>query len=171
MIIYHYDDLGIYAGSSEARPNPLEEGKFLLPRNSTELQPLAAGENEIPVWDGEGWTIYPDFRGQAGYKIDSGEKVIITAVGPWPEDLAREPRLGSEYRWDGSAWIIDPDKKKDLERQRLLSELSGLDFKSIRPLRAIDNGSDSPEDHQYLMKLESQAAELRAELAALEDDQ
>ena len=171
MIIYHYDDSGLYSGSGEARPNPLEPDAYLMPRNSTKLEPPPAGEKEIPVWDGKGWTIYPDFRGQTGYKIDSGEKIIITAVGPWPEDLATEPKPGPEYLWDGSAWVIDPEKKKELERQSILRELDSLDFKSIRSLRAnrVNNGHDNSEDLQFLAEKESRAAELRVELATLNE--
>ena len=57
----------------------------------------------------------------------------------------------------------DADRRKEI-----LAELDEIDRESIRPLRAIDNGDDTTEDHQKLIDLEARAVELRTEMAGLE---
>ena len=53
-------------------------------------------------------------------------------------------------------------------RQRaILAELATIDAEAVRPLRAIASGGATQADHDRLGWLESQAASLRAELAAL----
>lgn len=107
MIIYHYDDQNIYAGSSQAQADPLEPEKFLLPRQAVEIAPPDCGQNETPVWTGQGWEIQPDFRGLLGYKTDSGAERKISQVGPWPDDLAAEPKPGPAYEWESQSgqWV------------------------------------------------------------------
>lgn len=53
-------------------------------------------------------------------------------------------------------------------RQReILARLKVIDAESMRPLRAVLAGSPSETDHDRLAALEGEAAQLRAELAAL----
>ena len=47
---------------------------------------------------------------------------------------------------------------------RLMLELQALDAASIRPLRALADGSEAPGDRARLEEIESRAARLRAEL-------
>ncbi len=91
MLIYHYDPDGVYVGSSEADPSPLEPGVFLIPARATALAPPHTGENEAAVFDGAGWTVKPDFRG-AVYWLADGEKRDIVDVGEAiPADALSEP--------------------------------------------------------------------------------
>ena len=61
----------------------------------------------------------------------------------------------------------DPDAERLARLTEIKTELAAIDLASIRPLRAVDNGSDSIGDHQRLIELERKAAALRAEMEKL----
>ena len=66
MNIYNYiEETGEYVGSSTARVNPLEEGKFLIPANATTIEPLAPKENFAVIFNGSSWEYIEDNRGTA----------------------------------------------------------------------------------------------------------
>ena len=114
------------------------------------------------------------------YAVIEDNKVtnIIEAAGP---DVLPGVVLMEAPDWtaigdvlvDGELPGAPPEPEPDPETERLAriaqieADLHNIDLASIRPLRAIDNGSDSPVDHQKLIELEEKAAALRAELAAL----
>jgi len=57
MQIYHYNDEGIYIGSTEATESPLEPGVFLIPAKATAVEVPEYGEDFHARWDGELWDI------------------------------------------------------------------------------------------------------------------
>jgi hypothetical protein len=92
------------------------------------------------------------------------------------EQLIANLPKGTDYtRIDGdveaNAWWAahQPPKSPADRRAEIMAELAALDLASIRPLRAIDNGTDTTADHQKLIDLEARAAALRAELGGLDD--
>ena len=69
---------------------------------------------------------------------------------------------------------INTPTPEQLNQQRISeikSELQRLDLESVRPLRAINAGTDTAEDRDKLAELDSQAEALRQELATLEGQQ
>lgn len=46
---------GEYVGEDIAFPNPLEEGQFLIPAYSTDVEPPNEQEGKIIVWNGSEW--------------------------------------------------------------------------------------------------------------------
>lgn len=81
MDIYNYDDAGIYVGTSQARPNPMEEGEYLLPAKATFTPVPALGANETAVYDGT-WSVVADYRG-VHYWLD-GDEFVINNIGVIP---------------------------------------------------------------------------------------
>lgn len=81
MQIYHYSrETGEFIAASEARPDPLEEGRFLVPGCATEVAPPAPVANKIAVFNGTKWTLKADFRG-VNYWLAHGDKHTVTAIG------------------------------------------------------------------------------------------
>lgn len=67
MLVYKYDDKGVYTGAEETELDPLEseiQGKdiYLLPPNATFTEPETI-DGFVPVWDGEKWNQVEDHRG------------------------------------------------------------------------------------------------------------
>ena len=58
MQIYHYHPNTFeYVGSSVADPDPLDPGRWLIPRNATAQAPPTPGEGFKAVWTVAGWTV------------------------------------------------------------------------------------------------------------------
>ncbi|MBR3632127.1 MAG: hypothetical protein IKN49_03575 [Elusimicrobiaceae bacterium] len=69
---------------------------------------------------------------------------------------------------DSSEYIVQQAASEKAARvQELQAQLEELDLKSLRALRAVGTGQDTPEDHERLAQLEAQAVALRAQLMEL----
>lgn len=67
---------------------------------------------------------------------------------------------------------IIPTEPPVTDEERILSikkQLDEIDRQAIRPLRAIAAGTDTKDDRDILADLEQQAAELRQQLAVIEE--
>jgi hypothetical protein len=57
MRVHHYDTRGLYLGSSDADPSPLEPGEFLIPARATSIEPPEFPDGKTALWDGAGWSL------------------------------------------------------------------------------------------------------------------
>lgn len=57
MVVYSYDNNGVYIGESEAFQDPLEEAEFLIPANATTIAPPTVGADEYTVFNGTAWNV------------------------------------------------------------------------------------------------------------------
>lgn len=81
MKIYHYaKDTGEYLGSSDAWPDPLEDGRFLIPAHASETAPPNTSDNEVAVFSSGSWEVLPDFRG-VDYWLAYSDKHTIMEIG------------------------------------------------------------------------------------------
>lgn len=107
-IVHQYDKDGFYVGptndygggmpngcASEAPPETLPNGKP-IPANH-KYRRLNPGKFELVA----------DYRGQTGYDQTSGEAMDIKSFGPWPDNLAKEPKPGQAYEWRCGQWVYN----------------------------------------------------------------
>lgn len=115
MDIYHFSAAtGEYLGQGKADPDPLEEGRFLVPANSVTVAPPAVGAQQASVFSDGQWSIVADYRGQTWFDQDGkpvevdfigdpashgflDEKPVIPETPPTPEDLAA---YASKKSWE-----------------------------------------------------------------------
>lgn len=141
-IVYGYGADGLYSGHETAFEDPLNPGSFLLPVNTTDVEPLKAGVNQAAVWASGAWTLVPDYRGWTGYD-DSGKAVVITAIGQEP----------------APSWTTTPPLLTG--NNLLLSQIETLESAvSDRRIREAVLGTDNG----WLKNLDAQIADLRAKL-------
>lgn len=95
MRIYHYDETGMYTHATDARQDPLEAGRFLIPARSVAVAPPEVAEGYRAVWDGSGWQQVVDARGR--YYNQNREEVWILDIGvDVPDGWTTEPRPFSQ---------------------------------------------------------------------------
>lgn len=78
-------------------------------------------------------------------------------------------RGDTPFDWDLVDHQPTPIEKAKVRQAEILAELSALDSKSLRSLRAIASGTSTPTDEGTLSALESEAQALREEYATLSD--
>lgn len=95
-----------------------------------------------------------------------------------PDNSGLASKIMSTPYWEsveddnGNLADIIPTDPPVTDEDRILylkNQLEDLDRQAIRPLRAIAAGNDTEEDREILADLEEQAAELREQLADLEN--
>lgn len=155
-IVYQTDKVtGEYLGVVECRPNPLEDGKYLIPAGCVEVQPQPPSANHVQVWNGDSWTEVEDHRGATVYLDGGYNTAIITELGPLPANASTtEPSLTAT----------------DIRLARILeidARLGEIDIESARPLRAVVSQASTQADTDKLVALENEAVSLRAERATL----
>lgn len=104
MLVYKYNEKGIFSGVEETELDPLEselQGKdiYLLPPNATFEAPNAQ-IGFVPVWDGEQWNLVEDHRGVKYWLPedkhgDPAREMIEVGAMPEGASLA-EPELSEE---------------------------------------------------------------------------
>lgn len=98
MLVYKFDEKGLFVGTDETDLDPLEsklQGKeiYLLPPNATFATPEEK-EGFAPVWDGEKWKNIEDNRGREywlpGDKYGAPAR-MMDEIGPLPSGAVLTP--------------------------------------------------------------------------------
>lgn len=55
--VYLYNSMGFFTGSVLADPSPLESGVYILPPESTEVEPPPAEDGKQARWNGTNWAM------------------------------------------------------------------------------------------------------------------
>ena len=142
--LYFFDDSGAYASRA------YQETPFAaVPAGATMVAPAFA-PGFLPVWDGEAWRNVEDHRGERGW-VD-GAFTIVSGIGPLPAGWEQAPPTPA-----GNALTTS-------RRAEILARLAELAAASIRPLRAIADGTAVQADRDRLTALDVEAAGLREDL-------
>lgn len=130
--VYSYNPItGEYIGTTVADESPLEPGVYLLPAHSTEVAPPEGGSHEAALWDGEVWSLVPDWRGEVRYRTNTGEAIHITELGELPEGLTEMAPPDEEHVWEGGVWVLPwavrvSRKKAEIAAARYEAEIGGV---------------------------------------------
>lgn len=99
MKIFNYDELGLFLFESEADPDPLQPGKFLLPARSTSKQVPAVPQGKRARFDGTNW-------GLEDVPVPSTETVESKKARQWNAIKAeRDRRIQSGGYKVGAKWF------------------------------------------------------------------
>lgn len=93
MKIYHFSPrTSELLSESDARCDPLEPDRYLIPAFATNVAPPVTSEIETAVFNGSAWEIMPDLRGTE-YWLAYGDKRTISEIGETVPDgaLLSEP--------------------------------------------------------------------------------
>ena len=105
MQIYHYNqNTGELTGQTNARPDPLEPGRWLIPKHATTIAPPTIGENEVAVFASGAWTLQPDYRTTPVWDTATAEPVQMDGIGPLPDGLTLIEPPDLFPVWTGDGW-------------------------------------------------------------------
>jgi hypothetical protein len=102
------------------------------------------------------------------YKDEQNQVYVYESDGS--QDAYIKPGLTPITEYEADALRFPPPTPEQIAEQRraeILARLNEIDAASIRPLRAIAEGTAVEADHAKLAELDAEAAELRTELAGL----
>lgn len=107
MEIYKYKkETGEFLHSRSARPDPLVKDRFLVPANSTTIEPPAVEQYEVAVFEAGKWSVKEDHRGREAWEKQTAEPVEIADIGPLPDAVTLADPSGVVCpMWDGAGWI------------------------------------------------------------------
>ena len=114
MKIYNYNrDTGEYVGESDATPNPISEGEYLIPACATTDAPPSVSADEVAVWDKESnlWTTTGDNRGETVYDTTYGISSKVDYIGSIKDIHTTRERPSEFHHWNGTDWEEDLDEK------------------------------------------------------------
>lgn len=104
MTIYSYDPgSGLFTGESDEF---LTQGVG-IPANSTCDAPPASVAGTVSVYSDAGWQQVADHRGEVVYRTATGEQVVITQPGDYPEGTTALAPATVFDVWNGEAWETD----------------------------------------------------------------
>ncbi|HED1540724.1 TPA: tail fiber assembly protein [Kluyvera cryocrescens] len=101
-----------------------------LPANCSLTPPPEITSGNVAVYDGEydNWKLVEDHRGEIVFSTKTGESLVITTLGPLPDDTVSEGPTEQYMKWDGTEWVHDAEAEKaafqakaESHRQYLLS--------------------------------------------------
>lgn len=114
MKIFNYDKITKeFTAESIAAEDPLEQGDWLVPANSTEIAPILE-EGKTPVFNGTSWDLLENNRGLI-YNILTQESSVLQELGPIPEGFTKVTPPGHPcYTYNSSSqeWELDLDKAR-----------------------------------------------------------
>jgi hypothetical protein len=112
MKLYHYSPkTGEYIGESEARPDPLEPGRFLIPALCTEFPPIQPSPGKVAVFREGFW--------EEGIKV---EEAIET--GEEAEKIEQKLKARANARERLTAMDVDIEKTKTIgELKNMVKDL------------------------------------------------
>lgn len=121
--LYNYNIEGIYTHESLAKKDPIE-GKFLIPKKATTLQPTIP-DGQIAFFNGTEWEYKTDTRGTY-YDKTSKEKVEIKVFDADISNLTLVPPPSRHHYWnsDESLWIEDEQERTKDDARSKLGELN-----------------------------------------------
>lgn len=109
MTVYNYNpESGLFVGSSDEY---LTEGVG-IPANSTCDAPPVSVAGTVNVYSESGWQQIADHRGEVVYRTATGEQVVITQPGDYPEGTTPLAPATAFDVWNGEAWQTDAQAQR-----------------------------------------------------------
>ena len=125
MKIYNYSgETGEFLIESNARKDPKEKDKYLLPAYATFEAPPSVSGNQVAIFESGAWSILPDYRGTVVEVL--GAEKTITEIGVTPDDLAPTQEQIDEYDAAQQAAI-----RKHIAMYREQVETSGIEVDGV----------------------------------------
>jgi len=105
-IVYQTDHVGIFIGTAEADPCPLEEDVWLIPGGCVEIAPPSIPAGKAALWTGDHWELIDNLEGLTAYSTQTGEPRQLGRLEPLPSGFTLlAPKPGQS--WKSGGWVDD----------------------------------------------------------------
>jgi len=105
-IVYQTDHLGIFTGTTQADPSPLEPDVWLIPGGCVEEAPPMSGPHQVPRWDGHRWQLISSYQGLTAYNTTTGTPLVLERAGELPAGYTLSVP-GPGQVWRNGEWVDD----------------------------------------------------------------
>jgi len=139
MKIYNIDKTTHeFISVTQANPDPMQPGKFLIPAYSTTIQnpKPKAGFTHTFDFTNEVWVEIEDHRGKTIWDTNSKEQSVVTDLGPISL-LHTTIKPGLYDVWSNGAWHVDANLKAIAIKEEMISV---LDSKMIEAKNILNGG-------------------------------
>lgn len=124
MNIYHYDrETGELLGIGQADESPEEPGVFLIPGHATAITPPAVVDGYTRCFIDGVWTQVEDHRGKKIYLKLDGSELMVTVLGPIPNQYIDQAPTVPYPTWKNQKWVTDVDREKNYLITSKLAEI------------------------------------------------
>ncbi len=158
-----------YASNNKISTTPIDGGIEITDAQYRELLSAQISGRKFIIRDGNPVILSNNKR--TVYSTTDGKKKEIAENDDTPEGYANAARPSEYHEWDGSQWVEDTAAKQAAEDSKRVEEIDArlkeIDAESVRPLRAINSGTDTQFDRDKLAALDSEADSLRTERVSL----
>ena len=123
------DEQGIYVGQTDADLSPEEKdnGIYLMPAGCVDVTPPEDKKGFVAKWTGGVWEYVENHIGETVYSTITKEPLVINEFGSIPQGYTLIKPANAQDEWDGSTWIISPEKQTVLfaqQKEGLLNKLA-----------------------------------------------
>ena len=147
MLLYKYDErTREYLGYFEAYLDELEtqikgEPVYVIPPCSTPIKPTQPAEGFVATFNGKEWEEVEDNRGLTLYD-KNGKEVVITELGPIPNDLSEERIIPLKELKDSKLEEITQEYQKALSTKIKIKGLEVLPEEMGEIKRTLESYND-----------------------------
>ena len=105
--------------------------------------------------DEASWHLVEDHRGKTVYDVASGDALFISELGPLPENVTWLSPEGELQKWNGTAWVKDPEAEKLFrirEAEETKNSLMQVASEHIAPLQDAADLKIATEEENSLLE-------------------
>ena len=122
------NEQSIYVGQTYAdlSPEEAENGVYLMPAGCVDTTPPEEKEGFVAKWTGDNWEYIANHIGKTVYSTTTKESLVISELGSIPQGYTLIKPASEQDEWDGSAWVIPPEKLTSLlaeKRNNLIEQI------------------------------------------------
>lgn len=151
MIVYKYDENGIYTGETTAQESPREPSLYLMPPNTTAKIPPEIGDHECAIFGNESWDIKPDYR-DVTYWLPDGSEHHITEINVVPPNdaLFEKPVIPPTFDEAKTAKLLEINSACDAAMKEYVKDYPDLEIdtfdEQLKEANAytVDNSAATP---------------------------
>lgn len=117
LTVFSYDpNSGVYTGETIAQRDPMNEGEYLMPPNSTREAPPKCESGYTAIYRNKAWRIVPDLRGTKYYNAEGQEFTIKEAGVVVPEGhFLQKPEIKDDLRAYTQRFLNEKAEEKDYD--------------------------------------------------------